>query len=412
MSPDLPAAIGRSHPLPVVPPPEDDELISSWLDRIARFYGISVRRLLAAYGISLGKISLGAIDEGSAMAPIDLIAAMLGISRDQLVRRTIAGAYPIALPFLARHQRGSEGQVGELRYAGCSRCVEHQRVARGFAWLRREWLLAPRTVCQHHYIPLAEGGLDKLMHPVWVGFIRDGRWAQQPACQRTLDEVVTASGSPKAAPDGAVGELYRRMAVAQTAMLSEALGAYSSNAEQRSPVKAAAVVSDVTWVLTRLNRMSTGHPIYDTFALRVIDDSLAPVSSRPQGPIALLGESIAVRHRIMAAAVALLSERHLRERLLMPDPTSIGEQFRLLLSRLTDADRVTLSERSRQWPLAWRDYLDFIFAAGLEPETTKPLRPWRGGGMRPAQPNAPKLPEAPSLLIWENSSAISTESTH
>jgi hypothetical protein len=202
------------------------------------------------------------------------------------------------------------------------------------------------------------------------------------------------------------------MAVAQTAMLSEALGAYSSNAEQRSPVKAAAVVSDVTWALTRLNRMSTGHPIYDTFALRVIDDSLAPVSSRPQGPIALLGESIAVRHRIMAAAVALLSERHLRERLLMPDPTSIGEQFRLLLSRLTDADRVTLSERSRQWPLAWRDYLDFIFAAGLEPETTKPLRPWRGGGMRPAQPNAPKLPEAPSLLIWENSSAISTESTH
>jgi hypothetical protein len=134
------------------------------------------------------------------------------------------------------------------------------------------------------------------------------------------------------------------------------------------------------------------------FALRVIDDNQTSSSSGLQAPIEFMREGMAVRHCIMAAATALLSEPQLRAQLLVPDPIGIGEQLRLLLSRLNDADRVALLERSRQWPLAWRGYLDLILAAGLEAEITKPLRP-RPGGSGPAQSGAREFPEAPSLLI-------------
>ena len=125
--------------------------------------------------------------------------------------------------------------------------------------------------------------------------------------------------------------------------------------------------------------------LYDGFDFRHPDCKL---STRPLQPVS----------SIMAAATALLSEPQLRAQLLVPDPIGIGEQLRSLLSRLTDGDRVAPLKRSRQWPLAWRGYLDLILAAGLEAEITTPLRP-RRGGMGPAQSGARELPEAPNLLI-------------
>jgi len=50
--------------LPIVPPSEEDELISSWLARVARFYGYSVADLLDESDLDIRTIDLAAIDIG------------------------------------------------------------------------------------------------------------------------------------------------------------------------------------------------------------------------------------------------------------------------------------------------------------------------------------------------------------
>jgi hypothetical protein len=112
-----------------------------------------------------------------------------------------------------------------------------------------------------------------------------------------------------------------------------------------------------------------------------------------------------MRHQIMAAAVALLSERQLRQQLLMPTADRDRDQLRLLFSRLTDADQEALLERSRLCRAAWRAHVAHIFAAGLEAEITRPLRPSRDG-VRLATSAGPSIPGPPSLLIWGSASNL------
>jgi hypothetical protein len=102
---EVAAAANQRSPLPVVPPPEDDELISSWLDRVARFYGLPLRRLLSPYGIDVRTLRLDDIDAGSSAVPLRPVADMLGIEGAHLASRTMAAAYPMATQLLARHQR-------------------------------------------------------------------------------------------------------------------------------------------------------------------------------------------------------------------------------------------------------------------------------------------------------------------
>src|SRR5208283_1545850 len=89
---------GRNNPqrngLPIVPPCEEDELISSWLARVARFYGYSVADLLDESGLDIKTIDLAAIDIGLTRAPIGLLANMLNLSAELLAAHTIKSALP------------------------------------------------------------------------------------------------------------------------------------------------------------------------------------------------------------------------------------------------------------------------------------------------------------------------------
>jgi hypothetical protein len=404
-------AANQRSPLPIVPPPEVDELISSWLDRVARFYGLPLRRLLSPYGIDVRTLRLDDIDAGSPAVSLRPVAAMLGIEGAHLASRTMAATYPMATQLLARHQRAFEGQTGGLRYAGCPHCVEYQKIARGFGWLRRDWLLAPRTICQHHLVPLVEGGIEQLMHPAWAALIRPGRWAQQPTSPIASACEIVSVASPQVASDDAIGELHRRMALTQSAILSGALGTLASNAGEHRTEGESIVASDVVWALTRLDRLSPNRLILDVFALRAIEGDWAHARYRQPGPVEFALQSVAMRHQIMAAAVTLLSERQLCRQLFMPNAERDSDQLRLLFSRLTDADQEALLERSRLWPAAGRAHVAHIFVAGLEVEITRPLRPSRDG-VRLATSASPSLPRPPSLLIWGNPKRFSAESTH
>ena len=126
-----------SAPLPIVPPPEEDELISSWLDRVAGFYGTPTWEL---FGLMRGNttVSLCAVDLGTSERALGLIAKRLGITSTQLFVHTIAGVYPWAVDLVARDPDTSTRRYPQrLRYAACPICLEHQKVSRGFSWLRR-----------------------------------------------------------------------------------------------------------------------------------------------------------------------------------------------------------------------------------------------------------------------------------
>ena len=85
-----------------MPPYEEDELISSWLDRVARFCGFSVDALLSENGLDPSKVDLAAIDIGLRCARFAPLANLLNTSVSALADRTIASAYPWATNFLAR----------------------------------------------------------------------------------------------------------------------------------------------------------------------------------------------------------------------------------------------------------------------------------------------------------------------
>lgn len=78
-------------PLAVVPPPEHDELISSWLARVGRFYGLSAKGPFAENGVALGAIDLAAIDIGIPRSALKPVARLLGVRMDQLFERVDRG---------------------------------------------------------------------------------------------------------------------------------------------------------------------------------------------------------------------------------------------------------------------------------------------------------------------------------
>ena len=77
-----------------MPPCEEDELISSWLARVARFYGHSLADLFDESGLDPSRIDLAVIDIGPARAPLAPVASLLNLTVNSLASRTIASAFP------------------------------------------------------------------------------------------------------------------------------------------------------------------------------------------------------------------------------------------------------------------------------------------------------------------------------
>lgn len=69
-----------SGAVPIVSVPEKDEVISSWLDRTARFYGLSLSELLAEHvGLSRPLEAISAVDLGDSPQVLMPVARFLGL---------------------------------------------------------------------------------------------------------------------------------------------------------------------------------------------------------------------------------------------------------------------------------------------------------------------------------------------
>ena len=234
--------------LPLVPAAEEDELISSWLARTAQFYGLPLRALLADGSRQPCPIDLAGIDLGVTRHALAPVARLLGLDLDLLAQHTIAAGYPWAIKLVAQTSAlPCAGRPPRLRYAACSHCLEQQRVERGFSWLRREWIFAPRTVCKSHGVLLSEVDAGAVAHPTWAGFLRrhgGSAHGLHEAASGGLGEVDRPHVSPPR------GGLLCRIAALQTAMLALRAGGRTGD-EPDTLGQMATVLSDVVWAFTR-----------------------------------------------------------------------------------------------------------------------------------------------------------------
>jgi len=334
--------------LPVVPPPEDDELVSSWLDRTARFYGVPIQALLADVAPRSRPISLSGLDLGTFRAMLLPIAALLGVSIEFLVGQTIAAAYPWAINLVAQDVVApSDRRPPRLRYAACSHCLEQQRAERGFSWLRREWILAPRTVCSSHHAVLIEGAIGTMAHPVWADFLRR---------HRRVGHAVSATRSCGAEPgypiqerivDRTINEFHRRMSGIQDAMLMEASRGQAT-APRSALAEEAVMVGDLVWAFTRRDSLYPDRLIYEAFASDLLDGPRHTARCRQPGPVDHACLSLKQRHRMMATATMFLGAPETRLALY---GVARSQQADLagLARRLGAADRAELAGRRTRW---------------------------------------------------------------
>lgn len=188
--------------LPVAPRPYRDELLSSWLGRIACRYGLD------AAGLS------GALTDDDDGAPGSLIDDIAPARKDIVSLARACGVDPGRLARLALVRRrperprtwfASQGPPWALTVARsppvCRACFETDRGGGRDEYLRSEWLLAERCVCPAHRLLL----VDCCPHcraRLHVGFrLRGGR--AQAICRECEQELSTR---PAREEDGALRE--------------------------------------------------------------------------------------------------------------------------------------------------------------------------------------------------------------
>ena len=337
--------------LPVVPPPEEDELVSSWLDRTARFYGLPIQALLADAARRSRPIELTGLDLGTSRTALMPIAALLGVDVELLFRRTIAAAYPWAVNLVARDVVApGYRHPPRLRYAACPHCLEQQRAERGFSWLRREWVMAPRTVCSSHHVMLVEGAIDDIAHPVWADFLRRHRCAGHAVSAMASGYAEPAQATREQAGDGPYGDLHRRMAGIQDAMLMEA-GRGQASGPRRALAEEAIMVGDLVWAFTRRDSLFADRLIYEAFASDLLDSRQLLARSRRPGPVDHTKLHLGQRHRMMATATMFLGPPEARLALYGIAGNQAAD-LAGLTRRLGAADRAELAERRAKWPPA------------------------------------------------------------
>ena len=126
----------RVGPLPIIPEPETDEILSSWLTRVAANYNAKLSSLLEQIGCLENNPYL--LDRRPTQSDIDIIALSLRRSRSEIAAMTFSGVAPAALDFVARN-------APPLRCYKC--CAEFG--ARGLhGVLMRGWHLTVATTCR------------------------------------------------------------------------------------------------------------------------------------------------------------------------------------------------------------------------------------------------------------------------
>ncbi|KAA9382417.1 TniQ family protein [Neorhizobium galegae] len=131
-----------SEKWPVIVTPQADELLSSWLHRLAFANGIAPRPFARVLGLNAGMWS-AALDLKLPADIATLLQAHTGISEYQLSAMSLAGSplKPLLLPLRNNGRRDSSRW---LQF--CSRCLAEDAQP----YFRRRWRLATKACCSKH----------------------------------------------------------------------------------------------------------------------------------------------------------------------------------------------------------------------------------------------------------------------
>ncbi|OOO27843.1 hypothetical protein BS627_03815 [Agrobacterium salinitolerans] len=127
---------------PITVTPQRDELLSSWLHRLAYANGVPGRAFARVLGLTPGMWS-ARLDLNLSITLADQLHEYADIASDQLAAMTLPDGIPrqLFLPLHKIHQRS-----GSTWLQFCPRCLatdEHP-------YFRREWRLATRLTCEKH----------------------------------------------------------------------------------------------------------------------------------------------------------------------------------------------------------------------------------------------------------------------
>ncbi|MGO9768435.1 MAG: TniQ family protein [Roseiarcus sp.] len=185
--------------LPVAPRPYRDELLSSWLGRVACRYGLDAASLLGA---------LAADGEGAALSiPIDDAAPLredivswaqaCGVDPARLSRLTLARRRPGRPKAWFLSQGPPWAPTASRSPPACCACFESDHAAGRDEHLRADWMLAERCVCPAHR-QLLRDRCPCCRGPLHFAFrLRNGR--ARVICGECERELAARSGREESA---------------------------------------------------------------------------------------------------------------------------------------------------------------------------------------------------------------------
>lgn len=179
--------------LPVAPRPYPDELLSSWLGRVACRYGLCADELAGRLsGAGAPDLHAAPIDDmAPSAAETRLWARACRVDPERLRRMALTRRYPDR-PRCWFGREGPEWRPSRGSTPACLACFDADRADGRDAYLRAAWTLAERCVCSVHGRFLTDRcpqGCGRLQ----VGFrLHDGR--ARPVCARCGQNLAGGAG--------------------------------------------------------------------------------------------------------------------------------------------------------------------------------------------------------------------------
>lgn len=127
---------------PVTVTPQPEELLSSWLHRLAYANGVPPKAFARVLGLS-ARMWSAALDLSLPADIADLLFAKTGITPDHLAAMSLAQDLPGQLLLPLRHNGHRDGSTW-LQF--CPRCLTEDAQP----YFRRRWRLATRVSCTQH----------------------------------------------------------------------------------------------------------------------------------------------------------------------------------------------------------------------------------------------------------------------
>jgi hypothetical protein len=126
---------------PVKAPPAHDELLSSWLHRLALAHGLSPQHFGECLGVGAGAWS-APLDLALPESVLNLLHHQTGVGRYKITAMTIGAERPLILPF----RRAQADRTGATWLQFCPACLAEDETP----YFRRSWRRASVMTCRRH----------------------------------------------------------------------------------------------------------------------------------------------------------------------------------------------------------------------------------------------------------------------